>query len=254
MNQQSKLIFGNWKMQLTVKESVRFAEALKVYEPNPKLTVGVFPSFAAIDRVRDALGDIPVILGAQDCFWEEKGPYTGEVSPSELINLGCSHVLVGHSERRMHLGETDLMVQKKIAAAQKAGLTPVFCVGEKYEERAAKQWTTVLTTQVGNGLDGIELSGTEQIVIAYEPVWAIGTGKACDPGEAREAHAFIRSLLVERYGTDRAFRHFRLIYGGSVEPRNIGSFMTDEGIDGALVGGASQKAASFLALLEAAAK
>jgi triosephosphate isomerase len=252
-----KLIFGNWKMNLTSAASVALAAALakefKIQNSKFKtLAVGVFPSFDALEKVHDALEGSSIILGAQDCFWEEKGADTGEESPAQIKAVGCTHVLVGHSERRAKLGETDEMVNNKLKAALGAGLTPVLCVGETESQRMGGQWTVVIESQTRKGLAGIELSGNRQIVIAYEPVWAIGTGKPCAPADAREAHALIRNTLVELFGAERAARHFSVIYGGSVEAKNIASYLREEGIDGALVGGASQKLTSFLALIGAA--
>jgi len=250
-----RLIFGNWKMQLSPGDAVALAKKVAAAKIPAGVQVGVFPSFDAIAEVRSAMGKAPVILGAQDCHWETRGAYTGEESAENLRSLGCTHVLVGHSERRMYQGETDEMVGKKLVAALGVGLAPVLCIGEQDDERMNGSWPAVLERQLTAALHGVDPSGSARLVVAYEPVWAISTqgGRACAPGDARDAHALIRSTLIERFGTDRAARHFRLIYGGSVDPKNIASYLAEEGVEGALVGGASQKAASFLSLIDAAA-
>lgn len=249
-----KLIAGNWKMNLTAAESLSLAKQLSEVKLPNNLEVAVLPSFAALSFVQTMLGpESDIKLGAQDCFWEAKGAYTGEVSPVQLKELGCQYVLIGHSERRLNLGETDEMVNRKIAAAQKAGLVPVLCVGETDEDRRLGRWASKLNSQVVNGLKGIEVVGTHEIIIAYEPIWAIGTGRPCEPKVASEAHALIKNALLEVFSASRAKNHFRIIYGGSVDGSNIATYLAEDGIDGALVGGASQKFLSFSALLEATA-
>lgn len=248
-----KLIFGNWKMNLSAVESVKLAEAVRLFNVDAKrLQTAVFPSFTALVGVSAVLGGSGVALGAQDCFWQESGAFTGEVSPTQLKEFGCTHVLVGHSERRQNLGETDAMVNRKVKAALAAGLTPVMCVGETDDDRRNGQWSNVIAGQVARGLDGIAVAGAQAVIVAYEPIWAVGTGRACDPVAAREAHALIMNALIEAYAPAVARKNFRIIYGGSVDANNINAYLAMEGIDGALVGGASQKAAAFSALLAAA--
>jgi triosephosphate isomerase len=249
----NKLIFGNWKMNLSLAASAELARAAKEIDAPPGVVIGVFPSFCAIKDVAGVIKGSKIFLGGQDCFWEKSGAYTGEVSADQLKELGCSHVLVGHSERRQKLGETDAMVNAKVKAVLAAGLVPVLCVGETDDERRSGSWSQVIERQVTKGLEGVEVAGTRHVIIAYEPIWAIGTGKACDPTAAREAHALAKNAVVEIFGAARAKKHFQVIYGGSVDDKNIASYLAEEGIDGALVGGASQKIASFSALIKAVA-
>lgn len=250
----SKLIFGNWKMNLSAAASAEMASKVACAKDYGDLEVVVFPTFTALSDVLKATGGAPCAkVGGQDCFWETRGAYTGEVSAAQLKEIGCSHVLIGHSERRRHLHETDAMVNHKLKAARAAGLTPVLCIGESDDERRAGLWAAVIEGQVTKGLAGVNVGGNDQIIIAYEPVWAVGTGRACEPEAAREAHALVMNSIAEIYGPEVARQHFRLIYGGSVDATNIASYLAEEGIDGALVGGASQQAATFSALLEAAA-
>ncbi len=242
-------------MNLSAAESAELIGQAACAGEHAGLEVAVFPTFTALDAVYKATqGAKCAKIGAQDCFWEAKGAYTGEVSPAQLKELGCTYVLVGHSERRRHLGETDEMVNRKIKAARAAGLVPVLCVGESDEERRAGLWAAIIEEQTTAGLAGIEVGGDDLIVIAYEPIWAVGSGRACEPQSAREAHALVMNAVAEIYGTEKARKHFRIIYGGSVDAANIASYLAEEGIDGALVGGASQKNESFSALLKAAAE
>jgi len=250
-----KLIFGNWKMNLSADDAVALAKAMSAAPIDAGLIkAAVFPSFPALSAVRAALGGSLFSLGAQDCFWEKSGAYTGEVSPSQLRELGCSHVLIGHSERRQNLNETDEMVNRKIRAALDANVTPVMCIGETDDARRRGLWSNVIADQTAKGLAGIAAAGTQSIIIAYEPVWAVGTGRACAPEDAREAHALIMNTLIEAFGPSVAQKNFRIIYGGSVDAVNIGQYLAMDGIDGALVGGASQRSASFAALIAAAQK
>ncbi len=242
-------------MNLSLVASIKLAEQIANGKWPMDIEIVIFPSFTALEAVGRAISHEPrAKLGGQDCFWEQSGAYTGEVSPDQLKELGCTHALVGHSERRQKLGETDAMVNAKVKAVLSAGLIPVLCVGETDDERRVGAWSQVIERQVTKGLQDIEIAGTHRIVIAYEPVWAIGTGKACDPTSAREAHALAMNAVVEIFGAARAKKHFRVIYGGSVDEKNIASYLAEEGIDGALVGGASQKIASFSALIKAASK
>jgi triosephosphate isomerase len=250
-----KLIFGNWKMNLSAAAAAELAQAAsKLKIDASRVRVAVFPAFPALFGVSAALKGTDIALGGQNCFWEKVGAFTGEVSPTQLKEFGCTHVLVGHSERRQNLGETDEMVNRKLHAALAAGLTPVMCIGETDEARRRGLWSNVIADQTAKGLAGVEVSGTQNIIIAYEPIWAVGTGRACAPEDAREAHAIIMNTVIELFAPSVAKNNFRIIYGGSVDAGNIGSYLSKEGIDGALVGGASQKAGSFAELVAAAQK
>ena len=252
---KKKLIYGNWKMNLSTEESVSLAASLAKGGWPDAIEVAVFPTHTSIPGVRHVLGDnFGLRLGAQDCFWEDKGAYTGEVSPIQLREFNCTHVLIGHSERRRYLGETDEMVNRKMKAALSAGFVPVLCVGESDDDRRNGLWSEVIANQITKGLANLEIFGTRQVVIAYEPVWAIGSGRACDPVSAREAHALIKNSIIEIFGATQAQKCFSIIYGGSVDAKNIGSYLSEEGIDGALIGGASQKIGTFLELIEEAKK
>lgn len=249
----TKYIFGNWKMNLGVAEAIDLMSKVACAKRRKGLEVAVFPSFVALQGVFDvAKSGGCAKIGAQDCFWEDRGAYTGEVSTSQLKELGCAYVLIGHSERRRILGESDTVVNKKVKAAFKAGLVPVLCIGESDEERRAGLWATVIQKQTTEALRGVSVSGDDLVFIAYEPIWAVGTGRACEPQSAREAHAMVMNAISEIYGFEEAKKHFRIIYGGSVDADNIASYLAQEGIDGALVGGASQKNEAFAKLLDAA--
>jgi triosephosphate isomerase len=254
MNMQ-KIIFGNWKMNLSDEGAVALAKSITTVRIDASFVrIGVLPSFTALAAVGETLRGSAVALGAQDCFWETAGAYTGEISPTQLKKLGCTHVLIGHSERRQYLGETDDMINRKVRAALAADLTPVLCIGETDDARRRGLWSNVIADQTTKGLSGIELIGTQSIIVAYEPIWAVGTGRACAPEDAREAHALVMNALIEQFGPSVAKNNFRIIYGGSVDAKNIGSYLGEEGIDGALVGGASQHSPSFVELIVAAQK
>jgi len=250
-----KLIFGNWKMNLSAEKAVVLAKAISAVKIDAsRLETAVFPSFTALAGVHEALAGTSLALGAQDCFWETAGAFTGEISPTQLKELGCTHVLIGHSERRQNLNETDQMVNRKVRAALACALTPVMCIGETDDDRRRGLWSNVIAEQTTKGLAGIDVAGAQNIVIAYEPIWAIGTGRACAPQDAHEAHALIMNALIEIFGPSVAKKNFRIIYGGSVDEGNIVQYLSMDGIDGALVGGASQRAASFVGLIAAAQK
>jgi triosephosphate isomerase len=207
----------------------------------------VAPVFTALSRVADALSGSTIHVSAQDCYWEEEGAYTGEVAPKLLADAGCSHVIIGHSERRQYFGETDGTVNKKARAAIAAGLTAIVCVGETLAEREADRTFAVIETQLNGSLAGFSADQFDKAVIAYEPVWAIGTGKTASDDQAQEVHAFIRNLLAKQFGQGVADAT-RILYGGSVKPDNVKGLMSQPDIDGALVGGASLKADSFAAI------
>jgi len=206
--------------------------------------VMIAPPYTALAAVSTILSGTGVILGAQNVHWEEQGAFTGEISASMLKDLGCNMAIVGHSERRHVFGETDFMINRRITGALQFGLVPVFCIGETLKQREAAQTLKVLEDQVRGGLAGIELRDGARIVVAYEPVWAIGTGKTATETQAQEAHSFIRTLLADIYEKNIAGQ-IRILYGGSVKPENIDILMQQDDIDGALVGGAALKAEMF---------
>lgn len=243
------VIAGNWKLYKTNKEAVDLVTKLiPEVKKNKDVEIIVAPVFTSLTSVKQAIAGSNVMLASQDCFWEEEGAFTGEVSPKMLLDAGCSHVIIGHSERRQYFGETDETVNKKIKAAFTAGLTVLFCIGETLAQREAGKTFDVLKQQVTGGLSGISKEELKDIIIAYEPVWAIGTGKTATDAQAQEAHAFIRSLVTDLYNKT-AGNKMRILYGGSVKPENIKGLMTQPDIDGALVGGASLKAESFSAIV-----
>ena len=242
---RTPLIAGNWKMNATVAEARELATSLRrLLEPLPGVDVVLCPPFTALAPVREALDGSPIGLGAQDLHWEKKGAFTGEISPWMLRDAGCRYAIVGHSERRHILGETHEMIQKKVKAALENELIPIVCVGELLEERTMKVTKEVIERQISRGLDGLEAKQVSPLVLAYEPVWAIGTGMTATPQVAQDAQHFIRNLVARHFGTATA-ENVRILYGGSVKSDNIRSLMEQPDIDGALVGGASLEAHSF---------
>jgi triosephosphate isomerase len=238
-------IAGNWKMNKTVAEACDLVRELKVAISGVEgVEVAIAPPFTALYAVRRELQDSAIHLAAQNFFWEEKGAYTGEVSPGMLKEIGCLYVIIGHSERRQLFGETDETVNRRIKAAVGHGLKPIFCVGETLREREEGQTFTVIERQVEGGLRGIGEEGGKDLVVAYEPVWAIGTGKTATPQQAEEVHRFIREK-IERIYSRQIAEGIRIQYGGSVTPENIKGLMDQRDIDGALVGGASLKSETF---------
>ncbi|OGP93124.1 MAG: triose-phosphate isomerase [Deltaproteobacteria bacterium RBG_16_48_10] len=236
---------GNWKMNKTVGEAVELIRQLKVSISGVEgIEVAVAPPFTALYAVHKELEDSSIGLAAQNLYWEEKGAYTGEISPLMLKELGCQYVIIGHSERRQYFGETNGTANKRIAAALNHGLNPIFCIGETLREREEGDTFTVIGGQLEGGLKGIGEKEIEEIVIAYEPVWAIGTGKTATPQQAEEVHRFIRQRLEKLY-TRKIAEEIRIQYGGSVTPENVKGLMSQENIDGALVGGASLKSETF---------
>jgi triosephosphate isomerase len=236
---------GNWKMNKTVGEAVELAKELKVSIAGVEgVEVAVAPPFTALYAVRKELEGSSIRLAAQNLHWEEKGAYTGEISSLMLKELGCQYVIIGHSERRQFFGETDATVNKRIKAALSQGLIPILCIGETLKEREEEKTLTVIDSQLGNGLRGIGEREIERMVIAYEPVWAIGTGKTATPQQAEEVHQFIRQGLEKLY-TRSVAEEVRIQYGGSVTPESVKGLMIQKNIDGALVGGASLKSEPF---------
>ena len=239
------VIAGNWKLFKTTSEALELVNGLKpLVKSANHCEIIVAPVFTVLQSVKQAISGSNINLSGQDCFWEEEGAFTGEVSPRMLVDAGCSHVIIGHSERRQFFGEADETVNKKLKAALKSGLIAVICIGETLAERESDKTYEVLRTQVSGAMAGIEGAELKSITIAYEPVWAIGTGKTATDQQAQEAHAYIRTLFAELYGPNVA-QGLRILYGGSVKPENIKGLMNQPDIDGALVGGASLKADSF---------
>ncbi|MFC1657034.1 triose-phosphate isomerase [Candidatus Moduliflexota bacterium] len=242
---RTPLMAGNWKLNLTIEEAVSLAGALReAVDGLDDREVMVAPVFTALSAVARVLEGSSIGLGGQNLYWEEKGAFTGEVSGPLLRDAGCSHVIIGHSERRQYFAETDESVNRRTRAALAAGLVPVVCVGETLEERESGRAQDVVERQVRGGLEGFSADEVSAIVLAYEPVWAIGTGKTATPDEADGIHAFIRGLISSAFG-DIVSDRIRILYGGSVKPDNVDDLMTRTHIDGALVGGASLKAESF---------
>jgi len=240
------VIAGNWKMYKLLAEAVDTAMALKPLVANAThCEVVIAPVFTAIKTLADRLEGSNIRIAAQDCALQnEFGAHTGEVAPVMLRDTGCTYVIIGHSERRQFYGETNESVNKKTKAALSAGLAAIVCVGESLSEREAGDAESIVKSQLFGGLAGLTVSDLERIIIAYEPVWAIGTGKTATPEQAQEMHGFIRSVLGETHGAEAA-DSMRILYGGSVKPDNIASLMKNEDVDGALVGGASLEAGSF---------
>jgi len=248
------IIAGNWKMYKTIGEAIELANGLKrelFNLDNQIIDIVLCPSFTALSEVSEVIIDSNIQLGAQDLYWLEEGAYTGAVSPLMIKDAGCQFVIIGHSERRQFFGETNETVNLKLKTALKHGLTPIVCVGEKLEEREANQTFKVLDDHVHNGLKDIANDDAQKIVIAYEPVWAIGTGKTATSAQAQEAHAYIRKLLDQMFGAETAGA-IRIQYGGSVKPENIIELINQPDVDGALVGGASLKVASFADIVKKA--
>lgn len=243
------LIAGNWKMHKTLAEATSLArQVVEGLASPPPVEVVLAPPFTALAAVARVLEGSEVKLSAQDTFWERKGAFTGAISPLMLRDAGCSHVIIGHSERRQFFGETNETVNRKIKAALATPLHPIVCIGETLEEREAGKTLDLIAAQLEEGLAGLPAAEIEPLVIAYEPVWAIGTGRTATPEQAQEVHAFIRLKCKKRYGQAIA-DNLRILYGGSVTPENIAELILEPDIDGALVGGASLQADSFLRIV-----
>jgi triosephosphate isomerase len=248
---RKKFVAGNWKMFTNASTAKALAEAVVQGVADDRVSVAVCPPFPYLSRVGEALKGGRVVLGAQNCYHEKEGAFTGEVSPVMLVDVGVKYVILGHSERRHVLGETDTTINRKIKLALDVGLHIIFCVGEKLDERQANNTEQVLQTQLVGGLEGLTSIHFGRLVIAYEPVWAIGTGHTATPDQAQSAHAFIRRHIATAFGQDTASA-LLIQYGGSVKADNAGELMRQPDVDGALVGGASLKADQFLAIVKAA--
>ena len=261
---KKKIIIANWKMNLLPGQVEKLTEEIltglkKSSKDLAKIDIVLAPSFVGFLGVAKKLWPksflksrlkFPIYLGAQDLFWETKGAFTGEVSPEELKEFGVSHVIIGHSERREIFGETDEMVHKKVKAALEAGIIPIICVGETFEERREGQKDYVIIRQLSKALEGINLKASQKIIIAYEPIWVIGSGQAVAPEEAEYVNRVIYQRMVDLYPWPIVRNNIRIIYGGSVDRENVKDFVSQETIDGVLVGGASLKADEFVKIAE----
>ena len=244
------LIAGNWKMHNTISEGVNLVLKLReLLKGTEEVEVVIAPPFTSLHHISHLIADSPIRLAAQNLFWEKSGAYTGEVSPAMLTDVGCSHVIIGHSERRLHFGETDENVNKKVRAAIGAGLKAIVCVGETLEERDAGETLARVSEQASAALAGLTGGALRDLTIAYEPIWAIGTGRNATPDQAEEVHNRLRELLYDMAGPEAA-GEIRIIYGGSVKPSNIDGLMAQPNIDGALVGGASLVAEDFARIVK----
>ncbi len=247
-------IGGNWKMHKTIGEALELVQSLKEGLPNSEaVEVAIAPPFTALPAVGTALRGTSIQLAAQNLHWADQGAYTGEISPDMLREVGCRYVLIGHSERRHWFKETDSVINQKMQAGLRAGLQPVFCIGETLGEREAGQVEAVLSRQLREGLQGFSAEQAASGVIAYEPVWAIGTGKTATPEMAQAVHSFIRGMLADLFDK-RVASDKRIVYGGSVTPETTRGLLAQADIDGGLVGGASLKAAPFIAIIQESIK
>lgn len=244
------IIAGNWKLNNTEREAVELVTTLRTNLADvDTVDIIVCPVFTVLGVVHDVLLESNIALGAQNVYWEDSGAFTGEVSAPLLKEIGVQYVIIGHSERRQYFGETNQTVNKKIRAALNHGLTPIVCVGEVLAQRESNQTFEVIRTQCKESLAGFNADEIKRMIIAYEPVWAIGTGKTATPAQAQEVHKFIRELLTKTHNEEAA-QTLRIQYGGSVKPENTAELMAQEDIDGALVGGASLKADSFVQIVK----
>jgi triosephosphate isomerase len=251
MSKRRYFIAANWKMNKTLEEARTLArEVRQGLAANARAEAALAPPFTALAAVAAELAGSGIGLAGQDTHWERQGAFTGAISPVMLRDVGCRYVIVGHSERRQYFGETDQTVNRKLKAVLAEGLCPICCIGETLEQRQAEQTLAVVGRQLEQGLADLNALTGAQLVLAYEPVWAIGTGLTATPQQAQEVHAFIRSRLREILGA--AAEEIRILYGGSVTPDNAASLLAEADLDGALVGGASLKAASFLGIITAA--
>ena len=243
-------IAGNWKMNTDSASAVALAAGLaKELSSVDTVDVAVCPPFVYLQSVAAALSASNVALGSQNVYFQEKGAFTGEISCAMLKDTSCTYAIIGHSERRHVMGETDAMINKKISAAISGGLLPIFCVGELLEDRQGGTTNEVVASQIKNGLEGICAESVQAVTVAYEPVWAIGTGLTATPEQAQEVHAMIRGLLAELYGNEIA-QAIRIQYGGSAKPSNTAELMAQPDVDGLLVGGASLKVEDFAAMVK----
>jgi triosephosphate isomerase len=248
---RKKFVCGNWKMYTNAASARQLAAAVvEGLGGEKRVAVAVCPPFPYLSLVVEVLRGSPVALGAQNCYTEQEGAFTGEVSPAMLTDVGCQYVILGHSERRHKLGETNGFINKKVHAALAAGLHVILCLGETLEERQANQTEMILEMQLAGSLANVDEAGLAKVVLAYEPVWAIGTGVNATPEQAQQAHAFIRQRIADRFG-EKAAANLIIQYGGSVKPENAAALLHQPDIDGGLIGGASLKADQFLSIVRA---
>jgi triosephosphate isomerase len=252
-NERRPFFCGNWKLHGSIAESLALAtEVRNGVATLREVDVVVAPSFTALYAVSKRLEDGPVAVAAQDCFWEDKGAFTGEVSAPQIADVGCKYVILGHSERRQLFGELDAAVNLKAKAALRAGLSPIVCVGETLSERDAGETLGRVQAQLDAALADISVADLERVIVAYEPVWAIGTGRNATPGQAEEVHRFIRARVAMLAPT--VAPRMRILYGGSVKPDNAAALMAEPDVDGGLVGGASLSAESFVRIVKEGSK
>lgn len=261
------IIIANWKMKLGLKETLDLTEKIKkgliskdsrIYDKflsiqkrwNKNLDVVICPSFTAISEIKKIIPNTGLKLGAQDIFWEEKGAYTGEICASQLKELGIEYVIIGHSERRGYLGETNEMIHKKMRLAFETGLIPILCIGETYEERKRGEKDYVIIRELIKALEGINATDKQQLIIAYEPVWVIGTGQAVSPEEAELSGKLIKNSLLDLFSQDFINNNISVVYGGSVSAKDAKEFLAQPSIDGALIGAASLDAKEFLGIIK----
>ncbi|MGD8535279.1 MAG: triose-phosphate isomerase [Candidatus Aminicenantes bacterium] len=252
IDNKKPFIAGNWKMHKTISEAVEIVNALK--KSSAELTEAelvVIPPFTALNELKKTIEGSSIQLGAQNMFWEEKGAFTGELSASMLKDAGCRYAVIGHSERRQHFGETNETVNKKIKTALSHALVPIMCIGESLDEREKGKTIEKVEDQMNDGLEGLGKNEIGRLIIAYEPIWAIGTGLTATPSQAEEIHIFIREKLAEKYGNETASCAI-ILYGGSVKPDNTYELIKENNINGALVGGASLEADSFIQIAKEA--
>ncbi|MFH1438430.1 MAG: triose-phosphate isomerase [Pseudomonadota bacterium] len=250
-HKRTPVIAGNWKMNKTVAEAMEIVKGLHYGLPWPgEVDVIVAPPFTALHAAARFLKDSYIALAAQDLFWEDSGAFTGQISGAFIKEAGADYVIIGHSERRRYFAETDETVRRKTKAALKHGLIPIVCIGETLEEREAGRVTDVILQQIKGGLEGLSPQEAGDLIIAYEPVWAIGTGKTAAPEQAEQVHADIRGIISSEFGSSHA-DSMRIIYGGSMKPQNAGALMSMENIDGGLIGGASLEPSDFIGIIKA---
>jgi triosephosphate isomerase (TIM) len=249
MKIRTPLIAGNWKMYKTINEAINLVNAIHYELKYSEIEIVVAPPFTAISKVADMLKESFIAVAGQNVYWEDQGAFTGEISAPMLKDAGADYVIVGHSERRQYFGETDATINKKIKAALKHALIPIVCVGETLAEREAEKVSTVIQTQISGSLQALSSDEAEKLIIAYEPVWAIGTGKTATAEQAEAVHLMIRNLISKQFGAEIA-KKMKILYGGSVKPANSQELLSYENIDGALVGGASLKAEDFIGIIK----
>jgi len=247
------LIAANWKMNMYRQEALELIRGIiEQTKLSPSVDIMVAPPFTVLETVNGEIQNTQIRLGAQDVFYEESGAYTGEISPGMILDAGCTYVIIGHSERRQYFHETDEIINKKVTAALKNHLIPILCVGETWEERKQGRTFLVLNQQILFGLQGIDNEKLSSIIVAYEPVWAIGTGKSATKEQIQEAHAYLRGVIKEFTSSNEMAFNIRILYGGSMNPKNAQEILSQKDVDGGLIGGASLNIDSFSSLVQIA--